>query len=98
MGSPARSIYEFGRFRVDAHEKILYDGGETVPLTPKAFDTLLLLIKNCGHVLSKDEIMREVWADSFVEENNLAQNISLLRKVLGEGAGGAKFIETFSKR
>lgn len=77
---------------------MLFDGKDTVSLTPKAFDTLLLLIENGGHVLSKEEIMESVWADSFVEENNLAQNISILRKALGEGVDGAKFIETVSKR
>ncbi len=91
-------IYEFGRFSVNANERLLFDGGKTISLTPKAFDTLLLLIENSGHVLGKEEIMQSVWKDSFVEENNLAQNISILRKVLGEGAGGTKFIETVSKR
>jgi DNA-binding winged helix-turn-helix (wHTH) protein/pimeloyl-ACP methyl ester carboxylesterase/class 3 adenylate cyclase len=91
-------IYKFGKFSLDAVERVLFDGTETIALTPKAFDTLLLLIRNGGHVLSKEEIMETVWADSFVEENNLAQNISTLRKILGEGADGAKFIETVSKR
>lgn len=93
-------IYTFGRFSVDARERLLFDGTDTISLTPKAFDTLLLLIENAGHVLSKQEIMETVWEDSFVEENNLAQNISMLRKALGEGGagGGAKFIETVSKR
>ncbi len=98
MKSRLIKIYEFGKFRVDAPEKILFDGAEVVSLTPKAFETLLLLIENCGHAVSKEEIMQTVWADSFVEENNLAQNICFLRKVLGESAGGAKFIETVSKR
>lgn len=91
-------IYEFGRFSVNASERLLFDGRETISLTPKAFDTLLLLLENSGHVLSKEEIMQSVWKDSFVEENNLAQNVSILRKVLGEGVAGAKFIETVSKR
>lgn len=91
-------LYEFGKFRVDAKERLLLDGSEAISLTPKAFDTLLLLVENSGHVLSKEEIMGQVWAESFVEENNLAQNISILRKTLGEGVGGAKFIETVSKR
>jgi pimeloyl-ACP methyl ester carboxylesterase/DNA-binding winged helix-turn-helix (wHTH) protein/class 3 adenylate cyclase len=91
-------IYGFGKFRVDVAERLLFDGKDTIALTPKAFDTLLFLIENCGHVLTKEEIMERVWADSFVEENNLAQNISLLRKSLGEGTGGAKYIETVSKR
>ena len=67
-----------------------------VSLTPKAFDTLLALVQNNGHVLTTEELMAQVWPDSFVEGNNLAQNISTLRKVLG--AGGAKFIETVPKR
>src|SRR5436305_13278089 len=90
--------YRFGRFSIDGAERLLFDGRNTVAVTPKAFDTLLLLIENAGHVLSKEQIMEEVWEDSFVEENNLAQNISILRKALGEGTAGAKFIETVSKR
>ena len=87
-------IYRFGKFSLDAAERLLCSGSDTVALTPKAFDTLVFLVENGGHVLSKEELMEAVWADSFVEENNLAQNISLLRKTLG----GAKFIETVSKR
>ena len=94
---PAR-IYEFGAFTIDAGERLLFDGTATIQLAPKAFDTLVLLVENCGHVLSKEEIMDRVWEGSFVEENNLAQNISILRKALGEGTQGAKFIETVSKR
>ena len=90
MKAVTGKIYEFGRFRVDALERILFDGADVISITPKAFDTLLLLIENCGHALSKEEIMQTVWRDSFVEENNLAQNISLLRKILmlrfGSGA------------
>jgi len=94
---PAR-VYEFGAFTIDASERLLFDGTATIQLAPKAFDTLVLLVENCGHVLSKEEIMDRVWEGSFVEENNLAQNISILRKALGEGTQGAKFIETVSKR
>src|ERR1700755_3679653 len=90
-------IYQFGRFSLDAGERLLFDGVDTIALTPKAFDTLLLLVENAGHVLSKEQMLSEVWEDSFVEENNLAQNISLLRKALGQDKG-AKFIETVSKR
>lgn len=87
-------IYRFGNFSLDTAERLLFDGDGTVSLTPKALDTLVFLVENGGHVLSKEEIMEEVWADSFVEENNLAQNISILRKTFG----AAKFIETVSKR
>lgn len=98
MKDVPEQIYKFGKFTVDAAERLLFDGKQTISLTPKAFDTLLLLIENGGHVLSKEEIMEKVWADSFVEENNLAQNISALRRALGEGIDGAKYIETVSKR
>lgn len=98
MNKTPNKIYSFGKFRLDAQERLLFDGKETISLTPKVFDTLLLLVENCGHVLSKEEIMQIVWENSFVEENNLAQNISHLRRVLGDGKDGAKFIETVSKR
>ena len=91
-------IYEFGEFRLDPGERLLFDGKDTIALAPKVFDTLVLLVENGGHALGKEEMMEKIWADSFVEENNLAQNISILRKALGASAGGAKFIETVSKR
>ncbi|HEY0547117.1 MAG TPA: alpha/beta fold hydrolase [Pyrinomonadaceae bacterium] len=91
-------LYEFGSFRLDTAERLLFCGEEVISLTPKVFDTLLVLIENSGHVLGKDELMQQVWPDSYVEENNLAQNISILRKVLGEQAGGLKMIETVPKR
>jgi pimeloyl-ACP methyl ester carboxylesterase/DNA-binding winged helix-turn-helix (wHTH) protein len=93
MKTFARKIYEFGRFRVDAVERLLFDGAKPLALTPKAFDTLLLLIENGGHTLTKEEMMEEIWQGAFVEENNLAQNVSILRKMLGEGV-----IETVPKR
>ncbi|HEY0005283.1 MAG TPA: alpha/beta fold hydrolase [Pyrinomonadaceae bacterium] len=93
-----KRFYVFGVFRLDVTERVLSSQKGIVPLTPKAFETLLVLVQNSGHVLSKDELMEKVWPDSFVEENNLAQNISALRKALGEEAGGQKFIETVPKR
>src|SRR6267378_5126297 len=93
-----KRIYEFGTFRLDTEERLLLSNGETVPLTPKVFDTLVVLVQKSGHVVGKDELMSEVWADSFVEESNLTQNISVLRKVLGEERGGRSYIETVSKR
>ena len=91
-----RLSYTFGTFRVDVTERVLFHENRPVSLTPKAFDTLLALVQNSGHVLTTEELMAQVWPDSFVEGNNLAQNISTLRKVLGPG--GAKFIETVPKR
>ena len=69
-----------------------------MPLTPKVFDTLLVLLENSSHVLTKKELMQQVWPDSFVEENNLAQNISILRKALGKGKEGEHYIQTVPKR
>ncbi|HKV37302.1 MAG TPA: alpha/beta fold hydrolase [Pyrinomonadaceae bacterium] len=86
-------FYSFGVFRVDPAERLLFKEDREVPLTPKAFDTLLVLLENCSHVLTKQELMRKVWPDSFVEENNLAQNISTLRKALG-----GDYIQTVPKR
>jgi pimeloyl-ACP methyl ester carboxylesterase/DNA-binding winged helix-turn-helix (wHTH) protein/class 3 adenylate cyclase len=91
-GKSIRS-YSFGEFRVDARERLLFKSDREIPLTPKVFDTLLVLIENCSHVLTKKELMQKVWPDSYVEENNLAQNISVLRKALGES-----FIQTIPKR
>src|SRR5205085_5684476 len=91
-------IYEFGRFRLDRAERTLRRGGEPVSLTPKVFGILLALVENSGRVVEKDELMRQVWPDSFVEEGNLTQNISLLRKALGETSDGKPFIETVARR
>lgn len=91
-------VYEFSDFRIDPGERILIFRGETIPLTPKVFDTLLLLVQNAGRTVSKERMMEEVWEGSFVEENNLAQNISILRKVLGERDDGLRCIETVPKR
>jgi len=77
--------YRFGRFEMDASERLLLLDGQPVPLEPKAFDLLLLLVRRGGHLVGKDEIMRVVWPDTFVEEGNLTRNISLLRRVLSEG-------------
>ena len=96
MGDKTSKIYNFAGFRLDAAERLLFDGERSVQLPPKAFDTLLLLIENHGRVVSKERMLSEIWEGSFVEENNLAQNISLLRKILGEGRG-EKFIETVPK-
>jgi len=90
--------YEFGRFRLNTAERVLLREGDLVALTPKVFDILLTLVENCGQVVSKEELMKRVWPDTFVEEGNLTQNISLLRKALGESPGGVQFIETVPRR
>src|SRR4029079_3012254 len=90
--------YEFGRFRLKTAERILLREGELVPLTPKVFDILITLVENRGQVVEKDDLMKKVWPTTFVEEGNLTQNVSLLRKALGESAGGVQFIETVPRR
>ncbi|HEX6283548.1 MAG TPA: alpha/beta fold hydrolase, partial [Pyrinomonadaceae bacterium] len=94
----SRRFYTFDVFRVDPLERLLFKEDREVPLTPKVFDTLLVLIENSSHVLTKQELMQKVWPDSFVEENNLAQNISTLRKALGQGKEGQDYIQTVPKR
>src|SRR5271155_3773241 len=90
-------FYEFGPFRLEPSERLLLRSSESVPLPPKAFDTLVLLVQNSGHVLSKDELMSRLWPNTFVEENNLTQHISMLRRALGEGPGESDYIETVPK-
>jgi DNA-binding winged helix-turn-helix (wHTH) protein/TolB-like protein/Tfp pilus assembly protein PilF len=90
--------YEFGRFRLKTAERILLREGEPVPLTPKVFDILITLVENRGQVVAKDDLMKRVWPSTYVEEGNLTQNISLLRKALGESPGGVQFIETVPRR
>lgn len=84
MSSLISNLYEFGEFRADKQNRVLRRDGIAVPLTPKAFDVLLVLIENAGRVVTKDELMQAVWADSFVEESNLTQTIFMLRKALDE--------------
>ena len=83
---------------MDESERLLLLGDEVVPLTPKAFELLLVLVENGGRALSKDELMKRVWPDSIVEEANLSHNIYKLRAALGEGSSGEKYIETLSRR
>src|SRR4030095_12208763 len=98
MRRQAKELYEFGPFRIDVSERLLSREGQNVPLTPKAFDTLLVLVENRGHLLEKDELMQKLWPNTFVEEANLTNNISQLRKALGEDASGHRYIETVPKR
>jgi pimeloyl-ACP methyl ester carboxylesterase/DNA-binding winged helix-turn-helix (wHTH) protein len=98
MNQAPRRFYLFDGFRVDVGERLLFKENREVSLTPKVFDTLLVLLENSSHVLTKKELMEQVWPDSFVEENNLAQNISILRKALGESKEGEHYIQTVPKR
>jgi len=98
MGEQTSEFYEFGRFRAKSDERVLLREGELVPLTPKAFDILLTLLENDGRIVHKEDLMKKVWPNTFVEEGNLTQNVSLLRKALGESANGPQFIETVPRR
>jgi eukaryotic-like serine/threonine-protein kinase len=98
MSPETKVLYEFGKFRCDPGERLLLCEGQPVSLAPKSFDILVALIQSNGRLLRKDELMQQVWPDSFVEEANLTVNISALRKVLGEIPGGQQYIETVPKR
>jgi len=93
-----KHFYDFDGFRIDAEDRVLLREGEIVPLTQKAFDVLYLLVQRCNRVVTKEELMSEVWPDTFVEEGNLAQNIYTLRKVLGESSTGDDYIKTVPRR
>jgi len=90
--------YEFGSFRLDLIERCLLRDGTPVPLPMKVFETLRVLVEHGGRLAEKKRVMREVWADTFVDESNLSQNVFTLRKVLGEGGDGQRFIETVPRR
>ena len=91
-------LYQFDAFQLDPDERRLLRDGEPVSLTPKAFDTLVLLVERAGHLVEKEELMKALWPDSFVEEANLAQYVWTLRKALGESRDGAHFIETVARK
>lgn len=95
MSEPRHPDYVFGDFRIDTSSRQLCrDDGTPVPLTPKVFDTLLLLVENGGKVLGKEALIAAIWPNRIVEENNLTQNISALRRVLGASAGDHHYILT----
>jgi len=99
MASHSVRFYEFGLFRIDLLSRVLLRDGRPLPLEPKVFDTLLVLVENHTRVVSKDELMKAVWgADTFVEEGSLTRNVSLLRKTLAEGHDDTLCIATFPKR
>src|SRR5262245_33289171 len=98
MPPASKRLYDFGPFRLDAAEGLLLRDGRPVPLKPKVLETLLVLVENSAHVLDKTELMQRLWPDTFVEEANLAVNISQLRKALGQTEPDAVFIETVPKR
>src|SRR5687767_15761798 len=94
MSNQAPRAYEFGPFRLDTTDRLLLRDGKPVPLTPKAYEMLLTLVERSGHIVGKDELLKEVWPDQFVEEGNLSQHVFTLRRALGENRGGPRYIET----
>lgn len=98
MSKQRRHFYEFDSFRLDPEEQVLFRNGEPVPLSPKLFDTLLVLVRESGHIVEKEELIKQVWPDTFVEENNLSQYISMLRKTLGDERHERRYIETVPRR
>ena len=98
MSSHPQRLYEFGPYRLDTAERLLLRNGEPVPLTPKAFETLVALVERSGHLVEKEELMKVVWSDAFVEESNLTNNVYAVRKILGQGENGRSYIETVPKR
>jgi TolB-like protein/DNA-binding winged helix-turn-helix (wHTH) protein/Tfp pilus assembly protein PilF len=98
MDRQTRRLYEFGGFRIDTRDRLLQRGGSVVPLKPKVLETLLVLLRRRGEVLEKDDLIHELWPDTFVEEGNLTQNIYELRKALGENPSAPVFIETVPRR
>jgi len=94
MTKQPEQTYEFGRFRLNPADRLLRRDAEIVALTPKCFDLLWKLVEKRGHLVEKDELMKAIWPDSFVEEGNFTQNISLLRRALGENSEQPQYIET----
>ena len=98
MFGQLKTSYEFGPFRVDTRERQLIRNGEVVPLRPKVFDILLMLVRNSGHILTKDDVMNHVWSGTAVEEGNISRTISTLRNALGERPHEHRYIETIPWR
>src|SRR4030095_16554084 len=98
MATPANKIFEFGPYQLDAAERVLLRHGRPVRLTLKAFDVLLLLVENRGHIVEKDQLMNRVWAGSFVEEGNLTVTVSMVRKAREENPDASGYVEPVPPR
>src|ERR1700739_3264161 len=93
-----RQLYGFGPFRVDPEKGLLLREDEAVPIAPKAFQVLLVLMRHGKQVVTKDDLLKTIWPDTFVEEANLSRNVFLLRKALGEGPQDHQYIVTVPGR
>src|SRR5690348_12843158 len=98
MSLDNKLLYEFGTFRLDAQERQLTRQGKPVHLAPQQFDLLLLLVQSPGKLLSEEDLLQRLWPDTFVEESNLAQHASMLRKALQDGEEGTRYVETVARR
>jgi len=98
MSQSSHIAYTFGDFRLDPTERLLLCNGKQLSVTPKAFDALVLLLEKAGHLVTKDEFMQRLWPDTFVGDDTLARNISLLRRTLADGAGAEGWIVTVPRR
>src|SRR3974390_2092322 len=98
MSPETQDWFEFGPFHLDPAQQQLLDQGKPVPLTPKAFATLVVLVRNHGRLVTKEELLQTVWPDAFVEESTLAQNVFRLRRLLGDDGADFHYIETIPKR
>src|SRR5690242_13158676 len=94
----ANPHYRFGEFTLDTDQKVLLRHDKALPLTPKLFQTLLILVENSGRIVQKEQFMERLWPHTFVEEANLTSNIQQLRKSLGDNARQPHYIETVTKR
>ena len=98
MSEPPKPAFEFGPFSLDPGKRLLLRNGAAVPLAPKVLETLLVLVENRDRVLSKDELLDQVWGGASVEEGGLTRNVSILRKTLGEKPDDHQFIVTVPGR
>src|ERR1700760_4340785 len=90
--------FSFGPYRLYPAQQLLLRGEDPVPLAPKVFELLVRLVRTRGHLVTREDLMKSIWPDSFVEDTNLTVNISVLRKVLGEAPDGRPYIETVPRR
>ena len=97
MAANLHKIYHFGAFCLDLNERLLTRKDKPIALTPKAFEVLAYLIERRSHLVEKDDLMHEVWADSFVEEANLSRTVWMLRQALGDDRNGYGIIQTVPK-
>src|SRR5579862_4043527 len=97
MSALENRVYRFAGFTLEPAERRLSESGNPVALTPKVFDTLVLLVERAGHVVSKDELMKALWPRGYVDESNLTKHIWVIRRALGDGEHDSPFVETVPK-